>query len=209
MKVSFISDTHGVCHSKLKIKDSDLIIHAGDVSMRGLKTEVREFLEWFSDQDGEKIFIAGNHDWFFQYKKEEIDELIAEYPSVTYLMDEATEFEGLKIYGSPWQPWFYDWAFNLKRGAEIAEKWAKIPDGLDILVTHGPVYGILDRVQGGELVGCKDLLKTIETVKPKYHVSGHIHEAYGQKQVGETTFFNASVLDRNYKFVNQPFVVEF
>lgn len=208
MKISCISDTHGVCHKQLKIKDVDLIIHAGDVSNRGLKTEVTEFLEWFSDQDGDKIFIAGNHDFFFQYKKEEIDELISRYPSVTYLMDESTEFEGLKIYGSPWQPWFYDWAFNLRRGSEIAEKWAKIPNELDILVTHGPAYGILDETVRGEKVGCEELLKKINEVKPKYHISGHLHESYGQFKGENTIFLNASVLDEKYRFKNQPIFLE-
>ncbi len=208
MKISCISDTHGVCHKQLKIKDVDLIIHAGDVSNRGLKTEVTEFLEWFSDQDGDKIFIAGNHDFFFQYKKEEIDELISRYPSVTYLMDESTEFEGLKIYGSPWQPWFYDWAFNLHRGSEIAEKWAKIPNELDILVTHGPAYGILDETVRGEKVGCEELLKKINEVKPKYHISGHLHESYGQLKGENTIFLNASVLDEKYRFKNQPIFLE-
>ncbi len=60
--------------------------------------------------------------------------------NVTYLEDSETSIKGVSIYGSPWQPEFCDWAFNLPRKSEaLREKWAKIPDKSDIVITHGPV----------------------------------------------------------------------
>jgi len=88
--------------------------------------------------------------------------------------------EGVKFYGSPWQPRFFDWAFNLDRGEEIKKKWDLIPMDTDVLITHGPPYGILDLTHEGEKVGCEELMKAVLRVQPKIHIFGHIHEAYGE-----------------------------
>ena len=206
MKIVAISDTHGK-HRHLNLPTGDMIIHAGDVSSRGLKTEVTDFLEWFGELDFQyKIFIAGNHDFYFEKETaKEIEQII---PSdVIYLNDSGITIEGIKIWGSPVQPWFFDWAFNRKRGTEIAEHWKLIPEGTDILVTHGPAFGVLDKTVRGEEVGCEELLDFIKKVKPKIHIAGHIHEAYGGVEKFGTYFINASVLDVNYRLVNLP--VEF
>jgi hypothetical protein len=101
------------------------------------------FCRWFNslDQYKHKIFIAGNHDWGFQTHPEDVSDILKWYPNITYLQDSSVEIEGIKIYGSPWQPEFFQWAFNLQRGPEIQEKWDMIPLDTDILITHGPVYG--------------------------------------------------------------------
>ncbi|HNC99840.1 MAG TPA: metallophosphoesterase, partial [Myxococcota bacterium] len=112
------------------------------------------------------------------------------------------------IWGSPWQPRFFDWAFNLDRGEPLRRVWQKIPDGIDILVTHGPPKGILDRVQRGGEVGCEELREALRRVRPRLHVFGHIHEAYGQLHLDGTHFVNAASCNLDYRPVNPPVVVE-
>jgi Icc-related predicted phosphoesterase len=110
--------------------------------------------------------------------------------------------------GSPWQPWFLDWAFNLPRGPELAAIWKKIPDDTDVLITHTPPYGILDRLISGKHAECADLVHALARVKPKVHVFGHIHEAYGRVEQDGTIYVNASVRNFRYQLVNPPIVVD-
>ena len=207
MKVVAISDTHNF-HETLQLPEGDILIHAGDVSGIGKEQEVRNFLEWFADRDFEhKIFIAGNHDYFFErFPESFIRHIIPD--NVIYLNDSGIKINGIKIWGSPIQPWFHDWAFNRRRGPDIDKHWQLIPDDTDILITHGPAYGILDKTIRDELVGCEDLLNRIKKIKPKFHIAGHIHEAYGVERHGWTTFINASVLNFRYQLVNKPVVFE-
>jgi len=208
MKIVAISDSHGHHHS-LSIPDGDLLIHAGDLSKRGLKIEITDFLDWFSAQPHKhKVFIAGNHDFFFENEyASEIQKLIPD--NVIYLNDSAFVVEGIKIWGSPIQPWFYDWAFNRKRGADIKKHWDLIPIDTDLLITHGPAHGILDLTMDYRNVGCEELLKRIYEVKPKYHICGHIHEAHGVLEKDGITYINASQLNVHYKAVFKPIVFEF
>jgi len=137
------------------------------------------------------------------------------YNKVTYLQDNleviGENYEtAVKVYGSPWQPEFYNWAFNLPRmGQELESKWNDIPMNTDILVTHGPAWGQLDTVAGqGIPLGCELLAERIKVVKPKIHVCGHIHTGYGYKFVDGTHYFNAAVLDERYTFTQKPMTVE-
>ena len=114
--------------------------------------------------------------------------------------------ENIKFYGSPWQPEFYNWAFNLARGKVIREKWDLIPEDTDVLITHGPPLGHGDITLGGEFVGCKDLLEVIEKIRPKYHIFGHIHENPGCTKNEHTTFINASTCTLSYNPTNAPIV---
>ena len=203
MKIVAISDTHSK-HRSVKLPGGDLLIHAGDVSHKGKKEEVVDFLEWFSRQKFQyKIFIAGNHDFFFEKAgDEEIRKLIPE--NIIYLKDSGTVINGLKIWGSPFTPWFFNWAFNKKRGVEIRKHWDLIPAGTDILITHGPVYGFLDLVINEEHVGCQDLLRRVLLIHPKIHVCGHIHESYGNIKRSGIQFVNASQLNEAYELVHKP-----
>lgn len=208
MKIVAISDTHNR-HQKLYLPDGDMLIHAGDVTSQGKQSQVEDFLEWFSKQDFKyKIFIAGNHDFFFERMPEDyIRSLIPD--EVIYLNDSGVEIEGIKIWGSPVQPWFYDWAFNRQRGAEIQKHWDLIPLSTDVLVTHGPALGFGDRTIYGDRVGCEDLLKTIKKIQPRFSICGHIHEGYSVSESEGTTFINASVLNVKYELVNEPIVFDF
>lgn len=207
MKFVVISDTHGQ-HADLKLPDADGIIHAGDVTKKGTENQVKDFLFWFEKLDFEhKIFIAGNHDFYFEKApKETIDSLIPQ--GVTYLNDSGCTINGVNFWGSPVTPWFLDWAFNRTRGEEIKNHWDLIPSNTNVLITHGPVAGILDKTIRGESVGCVDLLDKVVEISPRYYIGGHIHEAYGEEIVGKTHYMNASVLNLRYKLVNQPFVIE-
>lgn len=208
MKIIAISDTHGQHHALSQLPAGDMLIHAGDISRNGKENQVLDFLYWFAKQDYQyKVFIAGNHDFFFEREHASyIQQLIPE--DIIYLNDSGVEIEGLNIWGSPIQPWFYDWAFNRARGADIQQHWDLIPVQTDLLITHGPPMGILDATVRGEHVGCEGLMETIEKIKPQVHVFGHIHEAYGRQQVEETTFINASVLNLQYQMTNAPVVFE-
>ena len=208
MRIVCISDTHGQ-HDRLPLPEGDMLLHAGDVSKRGKRTQVAEFLRWFARQEyTHKVFIAGNHDFFFEQEgEEEIASMIPD--GVVYLNDSGVELEGLRIWGSPVQPWFFDWAFNRQRGADIKKHWDLIPPDTDILLTHGPAFGILDRTVRGEAVGCQDLLHKIQVVKPKLHLSGHIHEAYGHREQEGIHYANASVLDVEYQLVHAPLVFDY
>ena len=172
--------------------------------MKGTVKEVTDFLEWFERQPYQhKIFIAGNHDFYFENERaESIRELIPD--NITYLCDNGICIDGINIWGSPVSPWFYDWAFNRHRGPEISRHWELIPANTDILITHGPAFGILDRTVKGDHVGCEDLLITLKKVHPRVHICGHIHEAYGIWVDNGITHINASVLNANYELVNEP-----
>lgn len=187
------------------IPEGDILIHAGDMTLDGKKREIVAFAEWFSQHPHpHKVAIAGNHDWGFQ-KDRAASERILEKAGILYLRDSGEKIGGLNFWGSPWQPWFYDWAFNLPRGFIIRKKWDLIPEGTDVLITHGPPANILDECP--EPVGCEDLREVLGRVKPKLHVFGHIHEGYGFLEHLGTLYVNASTCDGEYQPNNPPVVV--
>ncbi|WP_299668537.1 metallophosphatase domain-containing protein [uncultured Polaribacter sp.] len=204
MKIILISDTHGNHH--FRAPSGDVLIHAGDVSARGTKREIDSFIKWFQSQPHKhKIFIAGNHDFYLEEVAK--NKMQIEIPNLIYLNDSGCEIDGIKFWGSPIQPTFFNWAFNRNRGEEIKKHWDLIPKDTDVLITHGPPHKILDLTKSGEYAGCKELKKKVLEIKPKLHVFGHIHEAYGKITQNETIFVNASLLDDRYKSVNTPIEV--
>ena len=223
MKITVISDLH-TRHGLIPMEDlpgGDLLICAGDIMNSGYnKNDILDFCTWFNslDQYEDKVFIAGNHDRMFENHPEAVEELTNIFLDIDYLQDEELVIYGdgpngdrpednIRIYGSPWQPEFYNWAFNLpKNGIELAAKWEAIPDNTDILITHGPAYDTLDTVVGRfwDNLGCNLLAERIAVVKPKIHVCGHIHSGYGYEFKDGTHFFNASVLDEQYEYTQKP-----
>ena len=224
MRITFISDTHNK-HKQITddLPGGDLLIHAGDISSMGYKHEIKDFCKWYDSLDNytHKVFIAGNHDWgfldrekFFIYRDvfipEQTQETLNSFKNFNYLRDNLIDIDSVKIYGSPWQPEFFDWAFNLpKGGSELKMRWDNIPDDTDILITHGPAYGYLDRVIGRyDNLGCELLTERIKEFKPKIHVCGHIHSANGYYFDGDTHYINASVLNEQYAYGYKPINVE-
>ena len=141
-----ISDLHNI-DQFYEVPDGDILIAAGDICGVGNRTELKAFDDFLGNQShSAKIVVAGNHDWPFAFcTPAEAKELLK---NAIYLEDNGIELFGLKFWGSPWQPWFFNWAFNLPRGPKLAEVWAKIPSDIDVLITHSPPFGILDKVDG-------------------------------------------------------------
>jgi predicted phosphohydrolase len=205
-----MSDTHSL-HRKLNVPDGDILIHAGDASRTGTFNEIRAFGRWFRSLPHPlKIFVAGNHDRGFQDFPASARRALGDNSDgLIYLQDMPLASSGIRFWGSPWQPYFNDWAFNLPRdGDEIAEKWSRIPANTDILITHCPPYGVLDRANG-EHFGCGRLREQILNLRPRLHIFGHIHEAAGLLQESETTFVNASICDGEYLPVNPIQVLDY
>lgn len=205
-RIVCLSDTHN-CNEQIAVPDGDILIHAGDATVSGTIDEILLFSQWLDRlPHRHKIFVAGNHDWLFEINNRLARKLLG--AEIVYLQDSAVEIEGLKIYGSPWQPWFFDWAFNLPRGEPLAEKWRLIPPATDVLITHGPPFGILDFPPDGSNVGCEMLRRRIEEIRPKLHVFGHIHHSYGTVEKSGVKFVNASNCDEAYEPVNPPLVFD-
>jgi Icc-related predicted phosphoesterase len=200
-----VSDTHNQLH-KIAIPEGDILVHAGDLAMRGSLKEIAAFNDFLGTlPHPHKVVVAGNHDLAFEREPERARALLTH---AIYLQDEAATVAGLRFWGAPWQPWFFDWAFNLPRGPALAEKWARIPEGTDVLITHGPPQGQGDRTDRGDLAGCADLLAAVRRVRPRCHVFGHIHEGYGVTREGDTRFVNASICTVDYRPTNPPIVID-
>ncbi|MFN7957267.1 MAG: metallophosphatase domain-containing protein [Holophagaceae bacterium] len=209
MRFICISDTH-MSHRGFNLPHGDVLIHAGDATSTGTPDEVDRFLRWFAAQaHPHKILIAGNHDWIYQKDPERAASLLAKYPEITYLQDSGVTIDGVRFWGSPWQPWFMDWAFNLPRnGEKLREVWGLIPEGTDVLITHGPPHGVLDQVHGGEHLGCEQLKLRLGVVRPKVHIFGHIHDGFGVVQSRTTTYINACTCTEQYRALNRPIVFD-
>lgn len=216
-----ISDTH--TRTNFQVPDGDVLIHSGDATFRGDYSEVWDFARWYGEFPHEhKIFVAGNHDWGFE-KQPEIFRKMMSDNNITYLQDSGMEIRGLIFYGSPWQPEFGGWAFNLSRfEGELTHKWAIIPDDTNVLITHGPPKGILDLTAGydcmtpsgvdhepPERVGCWDLTERVRKLKSlRAHIFGHIHHSYGKEVIDGVTYLNSSICNEQYKAVNAPHVID-
>jgi Icc-related predicted phosphoesterase len=200
-------------HRGLEIPPGDMLIHAGDLTLEGSWGEIMNAFRWLNKMPHEHIiFVPGNHDYGFLHP--DLAGILRErFKRVTVLLDRGITIAGKRIYGSPYQPYFNDWAFNFAPPPagyeEAAEKWDEIPDDSEILITHGPVYGILDTTLRKQHVGCvqlKDRLKTLEGLR--LYVSGHIHEAYGTTEIDRTLYVNACVCNSSYRPIQKPIVVD-
>ncbi len=193
MRIVAVADTHCYERHLGALPDGDVFVHAGDLLQRGTIDELCQAAEWLRAlPHAHKLVVAGNHDWCFQRAPVVAARALA--GAATYLEDAGTTIEGVSFWGSPWQPEFFGWAFNLRRGAALREKWSRIPAGLDVLITHGPPRGIGDLVQGDH-AGCDDLLAAIAERRPRLHLFGHIHEAGGFWQRGDTAFANVTTAE--------------
>lgn len=210
MIIDCISDLHGFYP---ELEGGDILLVSGDLTAHDLHRQYIPFMDWIKRQDYKhKVYIAGNHDGCL-----EDGWSIPTSDGVIYLRDNCCEIQGLKIWGSPWTPRFCDWHFmKADTPNGLGQVYKEIPNDIDILMTHGPPKGILDRTWvDSKSAGSKELLKAINRIRPKLHVFGHIHEGYGQKVVGygqkvadNTTFVNCSHVDFYYEPKNKAIRVE-
>lgn len=227
MKIVVISDTH---NRKIEVPEGDLLIHCGDATGRGSEDEMIEFNDWIKTlPHKQKIYVPGNHDKLGERDEKLFRKLL---PSMTVLINQEIIIEGIKIYGSPYTPTFFKWAFMKDRGPDMKKNWDLIPLDTDILVTHGPPHGFLDiadewvtfdhtfkhlpedqwvprKVRTQVHVGCEELYQAVLRVKPKYHLFGHIHGGYGRVNMGETTLINAAICTEAYEPDNSPVVINY
>jgi len=220
--VDCISDLHG--HFPL-LQGGDVLILAGDYTARGTIPEWADFFRWLKNQRyTHKIVVAGNHDNFLDLsfpkneqeaeKWKELDSYLKEsilQHDFIYLCDNMVKIDNRYIWGSPWTPWFKQvnpaCMHFMGKEADLAKKFRKIPKNIDVLVTHGPAYGILDKNIFGKSCGSKALKKEIDRIMPTYHLFGHIHEQGGKellyKHSGPNTWgVNCSYVNEKYKPVN-------
>jgi Icc-related predicted phosphoesterase len=207
MRIVALSDTHSL-HGKLTVPPCDLLIHAGDFSSHGRVEDTVDFLQWLERQPAKhRVLVAGNHDLFVEAHAAEWERMLRAYPGIVYLQDSGCEIDGLRVWGSPITPRFFDWAFMRDRGHAIRKHWDLIPDDVDILITHGPPRGIGDRNDRGDLCGCADLAERVFAVDPRLHVFGHIHEGRGEYRLPDrrTRFVNVASV---YRALREPAVID-
>jgi predicted phosphohydrolase len=196
MLILHLSDTHSKHHELRNLPPADIIIHSGDISFAGSENEVMDFFGWFGGLPYKyKIFIAGNHDdCLFGTKIDGLPQ------NCYYLRNSSVIIQGFKFYGTPM---FMEDAMS----GDYDRNIQKIPSDTDILITHQPPNGILDssaNIHYGDL----KLLEIVLKIKPKYHLFGHIHGAYGVEKSEDTTFVNAAILSENYELMYEPILLK-
>jgi Icc-related predicted phosphoesterase len=203
MRLVAFSDTHGE-HKKLKVPEGDVLIFAGDYSGLGNLGELLRFNAWLATLPHQRKFLVpGNHDRPFQAKPEEADRLLT---AATLVIDREVTFsvggEGYRLYGSPWTPTFMNWAF-MEAERELSERFHRIPRGLDILVTHGPPEGVLDRG-----LGSRTLAAVLGNRLVRLHLFGHIHETPGLYLCGSRLSANVALCDDLNRLIHEPLVID-
>ena len=212
MRACHISDCHDVYQdlNLLVPKDIDILFITGDMTYRGRESEIELLmleLVKLRRRIDHIVCTFGNHEVGCEGREIEYKLKFAGI-GVTLLNHESIEIEGIRIFGSPYTPEFFDWAFMYKR--EDGEKvWGDIPSGTQVLLTHGPALGILDWCHDGH-VGCEDLKNKVLYGLPalKYHLFGHIHESHGTLEKSGILFSNGSIMNGRYRFVNPPIKFE-
>lgn len=207
MKIVCISDTHNK-HEELFLPEGDILIHAGDFTDAGTENETINFLKWFSSTPFKyKILVAGNHDFYIEKNSHKLQEIIPS--NIHYLEDSGITIENINFWGSPYIPGEAGWAFVKGRGKPISHHWDLIPTNTDVLITHGPPFGMLDELNDRTLIGCKNLKEKIERTKISLHIFGHVHNDYGKVKTLKTLYINSSSLDETLRIINQPIAIEY
>lgn len=212
MRIAVISDTHSF-HRKIEIPKCDVLIVAGDLTFRGELKVIEDFVEWLKELPIDRcVAIGGNHELGWSNRTKEATELFASV-GAHYLNQSSVEIDGVRFYGDPRTPVFGGWEWNIDRGEAIAKHWARIPDDVDVLITHGPPHGILDWTSDdplfGENAGCEELLKRIKQLKKlNAHCFGHIHSGAGSMTKDGVLFVNAAICTNKYAPTNKPIVFD-
>jgi Icc-related predicted phosphoesterase len=233
MKILFLSDTHTYEQEITCLPEADVICCSGDICMSGEFEEAVGFFRWFSNLPYKhKILTPGNHDICFDashvkyakmkkiYQRDNLHKIHGIFDlvpvNVDVLIQSALIIDGVKFWGTPYTPLFGNWAFNVPRKSnKMKSIFSKIPEDVDILLTHGPAKGVLDLNLEGNNEGCEVLKQRLEFIQPPIHNFGHIHESYGSEIIEwesskkTTLAINSSVVNRRYWTVNNPVLVEY
>jgi Icc-related predicted phosphoesterase len=190
MRIVAVADTHTFESDLGTLPEGDVFVHAGDLLRGGTLEELQGVAQWIRElPHAHKVIVAGNHDWCFARERAQATALLGD---AHYLEDSGVCIEGVGFWGSPWQPAYNDWAYNLPRGAPLSEKWALIPTDTKVLITHSPPAGFGDRGPVPGRLGCADLRARSEVVQPALHLFGHIHQDGGAWQHEGTCFANVT-----------------
>jgi Icc-related predicted phosphoesterase len=218
-RIVCVSDLH---ENLPEIPECDILCIAGDVTF-GFKGDfasqhrwlVNDFYDWCRGVPAKHVVVvAGNHDQSVEQWGWPLDD----DGRIHYLEDSGIRLEGLNIWGTPWQPWFYNWAYNapFRNGEDfLAEKFAMIPPDTDIVICHGPPLGHGDQVgdpnvpdrSGQPRVGSKAMTERLEELQPRLMVCGHIHSGRGVFQLGHTKIVNAAIVNNKYQPIYEPVLV--
>lgn len=214
MRFVILADTH--CrHEELVIPPGDILVHIGDFCNEGTKEEALAFIEWFENQPHtHKVLVAGNHDCVMDQRHWRYDKSTKDRvkQNIIYLENETVDIEGLKIFGWPY----------VAEEPEEDTKWAftpwmmeprklEIPQGVDVVLSHCPPYGIRDIAFNLYHIGCNQLLEQIDFRKPRYHIFGHCHNQRGveeDKEIWPTTFINATCHGPYDSPLFEPFTID-
>jgi hypothetical protein len=203
MRIRAAADLHGHLPD---VEPCELLLLAGDI----LPDEGQEEFVWGPLRDWmsraparDIIWIAGNHDFYLE--GDEWQERSADFPG-TYLRDSGTQVGEISIWGTPWvERMPPGWAFSVH---DAREHFARIPASTDLLLSHCPPAGILDRV-GAEQVGSVSLASAINRVAPRAAIFGHIHECGGEHlSLGETDFWNVSLAGPGLRPEREPATID-
>lgn len=219
MRIVALSDTHTLqADVPMPEGQFDVLVHAGDMGNVGKIREYEAIGKWFRSlkhQYRYQIIVPGNHDWGLMRQFDECREHFDD--DVIFLIDKGVEIDGVKFYGCPWMPNFYDWAFMLPEN-ELPAVYAKIPDDTEVLITHCPPYGILDKATRKyrfseayiyDRCGSPALYQRVKQLPNlKHHIFGHIHYGYGTEKIDDVTFHNVASLNENYNYQNAPQIIE-
>lgn len=207
LKIVCISDSHCQMNKITLPNGGDILFHAGDHTYRGTISEISQAMKDLKQQAKDYkyiVTIAGNHDWLQEHNPILMKQ-ICEDNGIILLNHESIEIEGYKIFGSGYTPEFHSWALNVPRGEPLRSKWAEIPEDTEILLSHGPTFGILDLTPRGEHAGCEELYKRVwQLPKLTHHIFGHLHLNHGKKKIQHITFINASSCTEDYRPTNKP-----
>jgi len=199
MRLVVLSDTHGQHDKITDVPKGDILIHAGDFMNSGTDLlEIISFNRWLGEQPfRQRVVCAGNHDKYFESDPGTARALLT---NAHYLENSEITIEGVRLWGSPYTPEFFNWAFMYSRGTAATRYWDSIPEHLDVLITHGPPLGILDQTVPQTLhLGCAELLDAVRSKKPKVHLFGHIHGGAGELEREGIHFVNAAYLNERYE----------
>ena len=215
MHITVISDTHGkenqLVFEEYKGNDKTMLIHCGDFQTH--KPNTQEFLFWFSRQKFDYLLlVAGNHDSLIAVMGYEAAFKLCADLNIIYLEDTSIEIEGIKFHGSPWSTRFGDWSF-MNSDENLEEFWQKIPNDVEVLITHALPYNTLDKVEfsfgGDNHVGSRTLEERVKELKKlRFHIGGHLHEDHGELKKDGINYINASSFDwnkwKNSRVLNKP-----